>query len=131
MDNDKQKPTFASLMQTYRNRLGLSMRKFAEKIGASNVYISRLEYGTYPAPENEMLEKIIKGLNLSPQEERYMYDIAASDRSESANIVIAQDTRNYIVENPIVVQALRTAKDGGYGLAEWQQFIEDCEKKNK
>jgi len=127
MDNGEKKPTFASCLTTYRTRLGLSMRKFAEKIGASAMYISHLEYGTYAAPENEMLEKIIKGLNLSPQEEREVYDIAASERSETA---IAQDTRNYIMENPIIVQALRTAKDGGFGLAEWQRFIEECEKKN-
>ena len=63
---------------------------------------------------------------MTPQEERELYDLAASCRSDTA---IAQDTRNYIMENPIIVTALRTAKDGGYGLAEWQRFIEECEKK--
>ena len=129
MDSGEKKPTFAETLQRYRSRLGISMRKFAEKIGVSPAYISRLEYGTYPAPENEVLDNIVKGLQLTPQEEREVYDIAASERSESANTVIAQDTRNYIVENPIIVTALRTAKDGGYGLEEWQRFIEECEKK--
>jgi len=128
MDDSEKKPTFATVLQKYRSRLGLSMRKFADKIGVSAMYISNLEYGQYPAPENETLEKIIKGLQLSLQEEREVYDIAASERSETA---IAQDTRDYIRENPIVVCALRTAKDGGYGLAEWERFIEECEKKNK
>ena len=128
MNDSEKKPTFASCLQTYRSRLGLSMRKFADRIGASAMYISGLEYGTYPAPENEMLEKIIKGLQLTSQEEREVYDIAASERSETA---IAQDARNYIMETPIIVTALRTAKDGGYGVAEWERFIEECEKRNK
>jgi len=128
---DEKNLTFASCLRTYRSRLGLSMRKFAEKIGVSAMYISSLEYGRYVAPENDVLDNIIKGLNLTPQEEREVYDIAASERSESSNTVIAQDTRNYIVENPIVVRALRTAKDGGIGVAEWERFIEECEKKNK
>ena len=127
MNNGEKKLTFAEVLKTYRSRLGLSMRKFAEKIDASAMYISHLEYGSCPAPENEMLDKIVGALNLSPQEEREVYDIAASERSDTA---IAQDTRNYIRENPIIVQALRTAKDGGYGLAEWKRFIEECEKKN-
>jgi transcriptional regulator with XRE-family HTH domain len=131
MDNGEKKPNFAETLQRYRTRLGLSMRKFAEKIGVSPAYISRLEYGTYPAPENEVLDNIIKGLNLTPQEEREVYDIAATERNESASRVIAQDTRDYIADNPIIVTALRTAKDGGFGLAEWQRFIEECEKKNQ
>ena len=75
MDNGEKKPNFAETLQRYRTRLGLSMRKFAEKIGVSPAYISRLEYGTYPAPENEVLDNIIKGLNLTPQEEREVLSV--------------------------------------------------------
>jgi len=124
-DNGEKK-TFAETLSFYRSRLGMSMRKFADKIGLSAVYISRLEFGTYPAPENESLDKIVKGLGLSADEEREVYDVAASERSET---VIAQDARNYIMETPIIVTALRTAKDGGYGVAEWERFIEECAKK--
>ena len=78
--------------------------------------------------EHEVLDKIILGMQLSSQEERTAYDLAASARGER---VIAQDTTNYIRENPIIVRALRTAKDSGAGIAEWEAFIAECEKKNK
>ena len=131
MSDAEKKPTFRELMTQYRSRLGLSMRRFAEKTGISAQYISELENGYKTAPENEMLDKIVKALNLSHQEESEIYDTAASERVSQGEKVIPQDARNYIVDNPIVVRALRTAKDGGAGLAEWEAFIAECEKKNK
>ena len=120
--------TFGEYLQIRRSELKISMRKFAERIGASAMYISFIEYGTKPAPENEMLDKIIKALQLSPEEEKRAYDLAARSRGERT---IAQDTTNYIRANPIIVRALRTAKDAGAGVREWERFIEEMEKRNK
>jgi transcriptional regulator with XRE-family HTH domain len=128
MDESENKLTFGEFIQERRSQLKISLRKFAEKIDVSAMYISQIESGNKAAPENEMLDKIIKGLQLSPQEQREAYDLAASERRQTA---IAQDARNYIMENPIIVHALRTAKDEGVGIAEWEQFIEDCKSKNK
>jgi transcriptional regulator with XRE-family HTH domain len=104
------------------------MRKFAEAVGIGAAYQSDIEYGGRTAPENDILDNIIKALRLTPDEERFAYDLAASERGERT---IAQDIPNYIRENPIVIRALRTAKDAGVGVKEWEAFIEECITKNK
>ena len=126
--DDKKGLTFGQYLQKRRSELGISMRKFAEQVGYSPQYQSDIEWGSRSVPEREWLDKIIKALQLSTEEERCAYDLAASERGQGT---IAQDTTNYIRENPIVVRALRTAKDAGAGVAEWEAFIAECEKKNK
>jgi transcriptional regulator with XRE-family HTH domain len=106
--------------------LGISMRKFAEKVGIGVAYQSDIEYGTRAVPENEVLDKIIANLQLSQDEERTVYDMAAEERGKGT---LPQDIPNYIRENPVVICALRTAKDAGIDEAEWQRVIQDFEKK--
>ena len=125
VENEKGK-AFGEFVQKRRAELGLSMRKFAERISINVQYLSNIEYGVQPAPLHEMLDKIIKGLQLTAEGEREAYDLAAIARGDK---VIAQDATYYISDNPIVVRACRTAKDNGVGVAEWERFIAECEKK--
>jgi transcriptional regulator with XRE-family HTH domain len=123
IDRDK---TFGQIVQDRRVELGVSMRKFADRIGIGVAYQSDIEYGTRKVPENDVLDKIIKELKLSKEDERALYDIAAEARGGRT---IPQDIPNYIIGNPHVVVALRTAKDAGAKVEDWQRFIEDMNKK--
>ena len=117
---------FGKLVQERRVELGLSMRKFGEKIGIGIAYQSDIEYGTRAVPENEVLDKIIANLRLTPDEECLVYDMAAEQRGGRA---IPQDIPNYIRENPHVVCALRSAKGAGAEEADWQRFTEEMNRK--
>jgi transcriptional regulator with XRE-family HTH domain len=117
---------FGEIVQKRRGELNISMRKFAEKIGIGVAYQSDIEYGTRAVPENEVLDKIIANLGLSPDDERDLYDIAAAGRGERT---IPQDIPNYIRANPHVMVALRTAKDAGAEEADWKRFTEEMNKK--
>jgi len=128
MDDKNNKGAFGKFIQSSRNELKLSMRKFAEVVGMHVSYLSEIEYGTKPPPENEMLDNIIRSLQLSQQDERTAYDLAAGERGKWA---IAQDATNYIRENPYLVQVLRIAKDAEAGMKEWEQFVEEMEKRKK
>lgn len=118
--------TFGQAFQQKRIEQGKSMRKVSTMADIAAPYLSDIEYGKRAAPENEVLDRLIKALELSIDEERYFYDLAAKERNS-----IAQDIPNYIKENEIVIEALRTAKDANAGLEEWQNFIEEMRKKSK
>ena len=117
---------FGKLVQERRVELGLSMRKFAEKIGIGVAYQSDIEYGTRAVPENDVLDKIIAAMQLTPEDECLVYDMAAEQRGGRA---IPQDIPNYIRENPYVVCALRSAKGAGAEEADWQRFTEEMNQK--
>ena len=130
MNNKDKRVTFGQFLQDRRKELKISMRKFADIAGMHLSYLSVIEYGTKPPPENEMLDNLIKALQLSKEGERRAYDLAAKERGKYA---IAQDATNYIRENPYLVQVLRIAEDAEAGKKEWERFVEEMEarKKNK
>lgn len=117
---------FGQYLQEKRLSKGISMRELAARAGIAPPYLSDIEYGKRAAPENEVLDRLIASLELSVEDERALYDMAAAERNS-----IAQDIPNYIKGNDIVIQALRTAKDVNAGVEEWQRFIEEMRQKNK
>lgn len=117
--------TFGKYLQSQRLACGKSMREFSVSVGITPQYLSDIENGKRAAPENEVLDKIIRALNLSVEEERVLYDIVAKERNS-----LAQDIPNYIKENEIIIKALRTAKDANAGVEEWQKFIDEMKQKN-
>lgn len=117
---------FGKYIQAKRIEKGKSLRRFAEEVEIAAPYLSEIENGTRPAPEREVLDRIVKALFLNIEEQRFVYDLVAEEKGN-----IAQDIPQYIKENEIVIRALRTAKDAGAGTAEWGKFIEEMENKNK
>jgi len=57
-------PTCADRMWAVRNALQMSQKEFAEKIGMTNGWVSRIECG-YSLPKGTTLEKIVDALGLS------------------------------------------------------------------
>lgn len=120
------KLSFGKYLQAKRIEKGKSLRRFAEEVGIAAPYLSEIENGTRPAPEKDVLDRIVKALSITVEDQRYLYDLVAEEKGG-----IAQDIPQYIKENEIVIRALRTAKDAGAGIEEWERFIEEMEAKNK
>lgn len=72
------------------------------------------------------MDNLINALDLTVDEERLLYDLAAEERNS-----LAQDIPNYIKGNDIIIRALRTAKDVNAGVEEWQNFIDAMKERNK
>ena len=117
--------TFRKYLNSKRIEKRITLRRFAELVGVVPGYISDIENGNKNAPESAVLAEMVRVLGLNKDEAYEFYDLAAKARDG-----IAQDLPNIIKENEVVVRALRTAKDTGASVAEWEAFIQAMEAKH-
>jgi transcriptional regulator with XRE-family HTH domain len=117
---------FGDYLQSRRVERGMTLMKFAEKVGMAVGHLSDVENGNRPVPEKALLDKIIAALSLTAEEEHRTYDIAAADKD-----TIAQDLPCFIKGNEVIVRALRTARDTGASVEDWEEFIRRMEAKRK
>lgn len=118
--------TFGSYIKEKRMAQNISLRKFADLIGISPVYLCNMEKDRNPAPKDEVIEKLVKHLLLNEADTIQLYDLAAKAKSSPT---VSQDLPKYIMDRDIVRVALRTAKDVDATDEEWQEFIAMLEKR--
>ena len=104
----------------------LSMRKMAELLGLSPVYMSNIETDRTPAPKDNILEHMALLLKLDRQERELLFDLAASSKTYTA---VPGDLPEYITANEYARIALRVAKDVDATDEEWLEFIEKLKKR--
>ena len=112
--------TFGTFIKEKRQQRDISLRKFADQIGISPVYLSNLENDRMPAPKDEVVSTMARLLLLNDTDTAMLYDLAAKAKS---NVTVSQDLPEYIMDKDIVRVALRTAKDVDATDEEWQEFI--------
>ena len=112
--------TFGTFIKEKRKERGISLRRFAEEVGISPVYLSNLENDRMNAPKDDVVSNIARLLKLTEADTAILYDLAAKAKN---NVVVPQDLPDYIMDRDIVRVALRTAKDVDATDEEWQEFI--------
>jgi transcriptional regulator with XRE-family HTH domain len=60
--------TLGDFLKSRREAAGLSMTEMAAKLGISRSYLTRLEYGEYKRPSFALLTKVIKTLDIRPED---------------------------------------------------------------
>ncbi|MBQ2378570.1 MAG: helix-turn-helix domain-containing protein [Clostridia bacterium] len=116
----KIKYTFGTFIKEKRKERGISLRRFAEEVGISPVYLSNLENDRMTAPKDEVVSTIARLMKLTEADTAILYDLAAKTKN---SVVVPQDLPDYIMDRDIVRVALRTAKDVDATDEEWQEFI--------
>ena len=117
---------FGEFLREKRQEREITLRKFAEMAGISPVYMSTLETNQRHAPKDEILERMVRLLLLSKEEEELFYDLAVKSAFSPR---VSGDLPEYIINHEIVKIALRTAKDADATDDEWQEFIEKLRKR--
>ena len=125
MDNEN---TFGAFITKKRLEKMITLRKFANMLELSPVYICNIEKDRKPAPKDEVLKRITQFLFLNKEEMEEMYDLAAKSKN---SVSVSGDLPAYIMKRDIVRVALRTAKDVEATDAEWQEFIDRIVKKKE
>lgn len=120
--------SFGEYVKTKRLEQEISLRKFADQLGISPVYMCNIEKNRNPAPSGKVLNRMVKLLLLTEQECRTFFDLAAKSKTTTA---ISQDLPEYIMERDMVRIALRTAKDMDATDDEWLEFINFLEKNRR
>ena len=122
--------TFGAFVRNKRMVLEpyISLRKMAELLEISPVYMSNIENDRNPAPKDDILEKMAKLLCLSKSETEQMYEMAAKTKAYTA---VPGDLPEYISANECARIALRVAKDVDATDTEWQDFVERLKKRSR
>lgn len=118
--------TFGQYLQTKRKERKITMRKFAEAVDLSPVYMSYIENNVRPAPTQDQLDKMIEVLRLDKSETEIFLDLAANTRTTPT---VSSDLPEYIMQRDIVRVALRTAKEADATDEEWLEFINKLKKR--
>jgi transcriptional regulator with XRE-family HTH domain len=106
----------------------ISLRKFAEMLDISPVYMSNIETDRNAAPKEDILANIARILELDKQEQELMYELAAKTKTYTA---VPEDLPEYISSNEYARIALRVAKDVDATDKEWIEFIEKLKKRSR
>ena len=120
---------FGDFITRKRTEKEITLRKFSVILNLSPVYVCNFEKGRKPAPKREILDQIVEVLRLSKEEAETMYDLAS--QSKKSDETVPADLSTLINSSPIVVTALRTAKDVDATDKEWQEFIQKLEARKK
>lgn len=118
--------TFGEFVKEKRQKLGITLRAFADELHIAPSYVSDIEKGKRNAPTQEILEDMSRILQLTIEDKNTLYDLAA----ESKN-VIAKDITQYVSDNKNVRIALRRAKELNLGEEEWLKIIDEIINKKR
>lgn len=112
--------SFDAFLRSKRLEKQIGLREFAKLIDMQPSNYCSIESGSQPAPIPQKLENIAKVLQLTAEEKRNLYDLAANTRDE-----IPADLQRFITNNTVVPMLLRTVEDEEVGPDQINAIIED------
>jgi transcriptional regulator with XRE-family HTH domain len=115
---EKQIKTFGSTIRSWREEKEIGLRKFAEQVGMSPTYLSKVERDDFPPPGEEKIVAIAKALEKDADELLALAGRVASDLSE----IIQQKPRE-------MATFLRAAR--GLGPEDIERLSRQAERKRK
>ena len=110
---------FGSYLRAVRRARKISVRQLAKAVGKTPTYLSDIEQQNNKPPEKELLDRIIRELELDdyPKVKTKLYDLAAMERND-----VPADIKEYIINNRYLIQLIRNAKDRPNGELLWEQI---------
>lgn len=110
---------FGKYLRSVRQAKKMSIRELSKKVNKTATYLSDIENGNNKPPDKELLEKIIKELNLEehPKLKNNLFDLAAIERND-----IPADIKEYLIQNRNLLDMIRIAKDKPNSKELWQEL---------
>lgn len=110
---------FGPYLRAVRQARKISVRQLAKAVGKTPTYLSDIEQQNNKPPEKELLDRIIRELELDdyPKVKTKLYDLAAMERND-----VPADIKEYIMNNRYLIQLIRNAKDRPNGELLWEQI---------
>lgn len=115
---------FGEFISKKRVEKQITLRKMADMLGVSAPFLTDVEKDRRNPFDMEKLTQLAQILELTPEENEIMYNLAGKKRN-----AVAPDLPEYIIERDYVSAALRTARDLDAGEEEWMRFVEELKKR--
>ncbi|MBS4024341.1 MAG: helix-turn-helix transcriptional regulator [Clostridia bacterium] len=120
---------FGDLIKAKRMEKEITLRALAEILKVSPTYLSDIENNRRYPMDNQKIEILIKELNITPEEQEILYDLAGKERQE-----VSPDLLEYTMDSEVstyVRTALRKAKENDATIDDWRRIIENFDRKGK
>ena len=124
---------FGDYLRDKRQEKMKTVRNMASNLGVSVSYISELESGIKMPPNskeekyNNLVDRIAIYLELTEEEAAKLRNLADSDLG--AKGYLSNDMTEYVNNVPLAMAALRKAKDANLTDSEWNEIIENMNKR--
>ncbi len=118
MGKEKTEKNFGPTIRDWREKKEIGLRRFADMVGMSPTYLSKVERGDFPPPGEEKIKAIAKALERDPDELLALAGRVASDLAE----IIQRTPRE-------MATFLRAAK--GLTPKDLEQFTRQAERKKR
>ena len=117
---DCKSPSFGEFIIRKRKEKELSARQLALAANITPEYMCEIEKGRKNAVSDEIMDRLIRILNLTEEETETFYDLAAIARQ-----TVSADLPEYIMSHELVRAAIRTAKKHKIPDEKWERFIKE------
>lgn len=117
--------TFGEFIAQKRKEKRISLRKMANQLSCSAVYLSDVEKGKRNPPDRNRLQILISVLELSQEEKRLFFDLVGTTRG-----IVAPDIADYLIAKPYMNKILRQAIELHATQEDWQMFLSGLEQKH-
>ena len=114
------KEKFGSYIRAKRIDQGISLRRFADILEISPVYLCNIEKDRHAAPNTAIVKRIAEMLKFDESELCTLYDLAAESKHKPS---IPIDISEYVMNNIVIRNTLRLAQDVGASDDDWNDFI--------
>ena len=112
--------TFEAFLKEKRLNRQIGLRALAKQIEMQPSNYCSIESGSKPAPPEDKLRLIAKTLDLSTEEERVLFDLAARSRDD-----IPSDIKDLIRRDSVIPALLRTVEDEKIGTEQIKAIVKD------
>ena len=112
--------TFEKFLRKKRLQRKLGLREFARLIGLQPSNYCSIESGSLPAPSENKLRRISEILDLTIDEQRILFDLAAKTKDD-----IPLDIKKLIKKDAVIPALLRTIEDKEVGPKQIKAIVED------
>ena len=112
--------TFEAFLKEKRLNRQIGLRELAKQIEMQPSNYCSIESGSKPAPPEDKLRLIAKTLDLSTEEERVLFDLAARSRDD-----IPSDIKDLIRRDSVIPALLRTVEDEKIGTEQIKAIVKD------
>jgi transcriptional regulator with XRE-family HTH domain len=112
--------TFEAFLKEKRLNRQIGLRELAKQIEMQPSNYCSIESGSKPAPSEDKLRLIAKTLDLTIEEERVLFDLAARSRDD-----IPSDIKDLIRRESVIPALLRTVEDEKIGTEQIKAIVKD------
>lgn len=121
---------FGVFLKEKRQQKNISLRELSDKANVAHTYIAKIENGSKPPPSDDVLLRLVKGLNLDDESSEIFFDLAAKCKriNDDKNFYLPADISEYLLNEDNAKKLIRKASKLGNSNEFWNEILKQLEK---